>query len=326
MIHEKNYRNPIFRLYQTKHLLMLAFMKQASLLENENGYIARPSPKIIDAYFEQATELFMWAACLSNPTIIANLPHYKVSRQNEDMANLPDYLDLLSETKQSIGTRYRSISDENKLASWEQGIMLLNKRRNVFNINESTSGNPIAAKWALMITRAPKDVYPFWYAILSSKSVNIITGGVMVDGKKENVTAGDLREIRDWLEDNLLGPRGEVKTNHADDREPYFVARQVALNIIRRHIAVVEQGTTFYKIVNTATGTNILYASDDELEKQALAAGLDPKPEIIGKSKIEGIKAMAAWRTTTKQTLLELQPKPANTGSNKGKGSDYEIL
>ena len=55
-IHEKNWTNPAFRLYQTKHLVMLAFMKLADLLDVEKGYAARPKPEVIDSHFWHATE------------------------------------------------------------------------------------------------------------------------------------------------------------------------------------------------------------------------------------------------------------------------------
>jgi hypothetical protein len=66
-IHEQNWRNPAFKLYQSKHLIMLAFMKKADLLRFETGYVARPNPQIVEAYFWRATELLIWVNCISNP-------------------------------------------------------------------------------------------------------------------------------------------------------------------------------------------------------------------------------------------------------------------
>ena len=324
-IHEKNWRNPVFKLYQTKHLVMLSFMKHAELLINENGYAARPAPKIIDAYFWQACEVFVWAAGLRNPALIERLPKYRVSKQNEDMSNFSDYLDLLDSAKSSIGARYRSITEENKLRAMEQGLAILTKRRTALNREVTSGTNHLAARWALTITRCPKDIYEFWYGILASKPVNIIFSGVHVGDQVQNVTIGDLRELRDWLEDNLIGPRGEDKKTSVptmDDSEYYFIARQTVLNIVRRHIAVIEQGTTSYKIVNAAMGEQIAAASDDQLEKLALERGLDPKPELIGLSKIDAIRSLAGWRLRTKQALGAMAPPE----SKQSKGSEYEIL
>jgi hypothetical protein len=325
-INERNYRNPAFKLYQAKHLTMLAFMKLAKLLENENGYVARPTPKIIDAYFGSACQLFMWAAGLSNEQVIARLPHYKVSRQNEDMGNLAEYLDLLDEVKNQIGSRYRALSEERKLEALEQGIRILSKRWDVNK--QDANGNPLVATWALMITRAPKDVYDFWHAILASKSAKILFEGVTVGGKKEDVTLADLNELKDWLEDNLIGARGERKEGHREDSEPYFMAQQAALKVIRRHLTTVEGGRTMFSTVNAVMGGNVLSLNDTDLEKKALEAGLDPMPNILGMGVVERIKALAKWRNETKSMLVELQKvdTPQDSTSKDKGSSDYEIL
>jgi len=308
-IHEKNWRNPAFKLFQTKHLVMLAFMYHAELLECEHGYCARPSPQIIEAYFWRASELFIWANLLLNPQTVGLLPHYRISQQNENMENFVEYLEILEETKNSVGARYRSVSEERKLESWERAITILSRRREILHQDLSNATNTLAAKWALTMARAPKNLYEFWLQILASSSMKITFEGVQVNGKWEIVTEGDLRELRDFLEDNLIGPKGEYKEYHRDDSEYYFTARQVVLNIVRRHIAILEQGTSSYKIVNVALGDTILNSSDDGLEKQALNKGLPGKPnfaEFTGQPRIQFIKAMARWRHSTKTILLEM--------------------
>jgi hypothetical protein len=333
-IHEKNWRNPAFRLYQTKHLVMLALMSHAGLIENEPGFVARPAPQIIEAFFWQATELFIWANCIRSPTLMELVPHYKVTKGNEDLNNFKEYLEILDGVKNKLGARYRSISEENKLQVWEKAIAILAKRRNVLKQEITSSTNPIAAKWALTITRAPKDMWDFWYQILSSRSLSITFDGVKVDDKWEPVTGGDLRELRDYLEDNLIGPKGEDKEPHRDDSEYYFIARQTVLSIVRRHITILEQGTTSYQIVNQAVGDDILNASDDVLEQKAIDAGLPHRPNITGKTKIEVIRAMAAWRHETKSALLKLAEPSIEEDSKKilaqqpliKVGGKYEIL
>lgn len=308
-IHEKNWRNPAFKLFQTKHLVMLAFMHMAELLETEHGYCARPSPQIIEAYFWRASELFVWANTISNPQTKGLLPHYRISQQNENMGNFVEYLEILEEVKTSIGMRYRSISEERKLEALEKAITILSRRREILHKDLSNASNTLAAKWALTMTRAPKDLYDFWFGILASSSMKITFEGVKIKDKWEIVTEGDLRELRDFLEDNLIGPKGEHKEYHRDDSEYYFTARQVVLNIVRRHIAILEQGTSSYKIVNVALGDAILNSSDDSLEQQAILKGLSSKPnfaDFAGQNKIQFIKAMARWRHTTKTALLEL--------------------
>lgn len=328
-IAEKNWRNPVFKLYQSKHLVMLAFMKQADLLQVETGYCARPSPQLIDAYFWSATELFIWAATIRSEHLKEQLPKYRISKHNENFSNLSDYLDLLYETKYSIGNKYRSISDENKLRAMEMALAMLNKHRSAQK-KELTGGSTIAAKWALTITNCPKDIYDFWFEILKAPSIGLTFNGVKVGDKWESVTVGDLRELRDYLEENLIGPRGEGKQSHLDDSEYYFTARQVVLNIIRKHIATIEQGTTAYQIVNVAMGSSIVSATDDSLERLALSAGLDPKPDFalfVGR-KLEFLRAMAAWRTKTKEILIKKQEEAATVKDNedKSKGGGYEIL
>ena len=327
-IHEKNWRNPIFKLYQTKHLVMLALMKHAELLENELGYAARPSPQIIDAHFWKATELFTWAATIANPNMQKTLPKYRISKQTENMENFSEYIELLAEVKKSIGSRYRTFADENKLKNMERALAILSKRRAAYKQNITAGKNNLAARWALMITRAPKDIYPFWYAILSNSSTNITYNGVKVGEIIMNVTIGDLRELRDYLEDNLIGPRGEHKKFHEDDLEYYFMARQSVLNIIRRHIAILEQGTSTYKIVNVAVGEDILSSSDDKLEKKGLEIGLNAKPQFQDfLKKIDFIKAVAAWRNDTKNKLLEEAEKAeASKPSTKKSEAQYDIL
>lgn len=331
-IHEHNWNNTAFKLYQTKHLVMLAFAKHAELLQCEHGYAARPKPEIIEAHFWEACELFIWACTLRSPSLIQTLPIYKVSQINENMGNFKEYLEILDEVKTSIGERYRSISEENKLASWEQAIAILSRRRNVLKTKLATASNSLAAKWALTITRAPKDIWPFWYGILASSSTKITFEGVNIDGKWEAVNRGDLAELRDWLEDNLIGPKGEVSTGHKDDLEYYFVARQTVLDIVRSHISILEQGTSSYQIVNVAMGADILNASDDKLHEKAITAGLLGKPAWSDNlKKIEFIKAMAKWRHETKTALLEISNKlgqeisKQQTQASKGK-SNYEIL
>jgi len=333
-IHEKNWRNPAFRLYQTKHLVMLALMKQAALLENETGYVARPAPSIISAYFWQASELFTWANTLRNPALIERLPKYKVSKENEDMGNLPNYLDILSEVKDKIGARYRSLAEENKLAAWQKAITIMARRKEIMKKEITTGNNTIVAKWALAVTRAPKDIYDFWYGILTSSSVKITFDGVKVGEQWQAVTAGDLRELRDHLEDNLIGPRGEVETSrkkqtHEDDSEYYFMARHVVLEIVRKHIAILEQGTSAYRIINIAMGDDIITANDDVLEQKAIEAGLPARPNFAYfKNKVEYIRAIAGWRGTIKNLLLELaEQKDKESQQSQGKDdSNYEIL
>src|SRR6266571_4370380 len=315
-IHEKNWRNPAFKLYQTKHLVLLAFMQLADLLRQEKGYCARPSPQIIEAYFWRGSELFIWANTIRNPQTLDLLPHYRISQDNENMDNFAEYLETLDEVKTSVGMRYRSISEERKLEALEKAITILTRRREILHQDVTSGTNNLAAKWALTITRAPKDLYEFWFQILASTSVKITFEGVKIGEKWEAVNEGDLRELRDFLEDNLIGPKGEHKEYHRDDSEYYFVARQTVLNIVRRHIAILEQGATSYKIVNVALGDAILNSSDDSLEKQAIQSNLPGKPKFAdyaSQSKIYFIRAMAAWRHNTKTALLELSniiPQP----------------
>jgi hypothetical protein len=226
------------------------------------------------------------------------------------MENLPEYLEIFSKIKDSIGSKYRSFSTERKLAAWEQAIAILSRRRTILKEKLSTSHNPLAAKWALTITNAPDKLWNFWYAILSSSSTKITFEGVKVGDKIEFVTPGDLRELYDHLDDNLIRPKGEIGEYHRDDSEFYFIARQTVLDIIRSHILILEQGTSSYRIVNSALGDEIVTMSDDALEVKAQENGLAIKPNFADHlTRISFIKAMAAWRTTTKQKLLEMQPK-----------------
>lgn len=325
-IHEKNWTNPAFKLYQTKHLVMLAFMHMADLIEVEKGYAARPKPEIVDSHFWNATELFVWANTLSNPQLQRGLPRYRVSRDNEGMANLPEYLEEFNKIKESIGIKYRTYSTERKLAAWEEAIAILSRRREVLKTKLSTSTNNIAARWALTITNCPKDYWDFWYAILSSPSTKITFEGVRIGDRYEAVTAGDLRELHDWIDDNLVRPKGERGVYHRDDSEFYYIARQTVLDIIRTHILILEQGTSSYKIVNSAVGNDIIMASDDLLETKAIEAGLSGKPKFTDHpTKVEFIKAVARWRTFTKNTLVEMTNIP-KTEEQRKEEAKYDIL
>lgn len=335
-IQEKNWTNPVFKLYQTKHLTMLAFMKLANLLENEEGYIARPSPNIVEAYFWPSIELFVWANATPRQFLIEFLPKYRVSKHNEDMGNFSEYLNILAEVKANVGDRYRTRSQENQIISMQRALSILSKRRDVYKQALTNGNNKLAAQWALMITRPPKDMYEFWYAILSSPSLQITFEGVKIKDKMEMVTAGDLRELKDFLEDNLIGPRGNEKSDkqkHDDDSEHYFVARQTVLSIVRRHISILEQGTAGYQIVNAALGADILSSTDDQLDEKAAIAGLDRKPSFVdytGQGRFAFIRAMARWRVITKQALIELSNMTVEgipTEKNNAKGEpNYEIL
>lgn len=326
-IHERNWTNPAFKLYQTKHLVMLAFMNHAELLILEKGYCARPKPEIVDSHFWTATELFVWACTLSNPQLRSGLPKYRITRQTESMDNLPEYLEEISKIKESIGNRFRSASTERKLAAWEQAIAILTRRRNTLKEKLSTSHNPLAARWALTITNAPKRYWDFWYGILSSPSTKITFEGVKIGDKWEAVTAGDLRELYDFLDDNLVRPKGEIGEYHRDDSEFYFIARQTVLDIVRTHILILEQGTSSYKIVNAAMGDAILSASDDTLDNKAREAGLSlSRPQFQNHiNKVTYIRALAKWRTEVKNALLQKiqQKQPESQSTEKAK---YEIL
>lgn len=332
-IQERNWTNPVFKLYQTKHLTMLAFMKLACLLENEEGYVAIPNPHITEAYFWLASELFIWACAIRNPQTMDMLPKYKVSKHNEDMGNFKEYLNILADVKQSIGERYRTREDDRRIDSMQKALTILSMRRNIQNIALTKGSNKLAAQWALMVTRPPKDLYKFWFAILSSPSTQITFEGVKVDDKYEIVTPGDLRELKDFLEDNLIGPRGDEKSiqnKHQDDSEYYFVSRQTVLGIIRKHIAILEQGTAGYQIVNAALGAEILSSTDDQLHDKAINAGLKGRP-MFGDypTKIGLIKAMATWRLNTKQLLLDLANMSVDgkvESEVKKEGAKYEIL
>lgn len=335
-IQEKNWKNPVFKLYQTKHLTMLAFMKMAQLLENEEGYIARPSPALTEAYFWTSIELFVWAIATPRQFLIEFLPKYKVSRHNEDMGNFGEYLSILKDVKNEIGERYRSRSQETQIVSMQRALSILSKRRDIYKQALTSGSNRLAAQWALMITRPPKQMYDFWFAILSSNSMQITFEGVKIKDKMEVVTAGDLRELKDFLEDNLIGPRGNEKSDkktHEDDGEHYFVARQTVLGIVRRHIAILEQGTAGYQIVNMALGADILSSTDDQLDEKAIEAGLDRKPTLgqyPPNKRTEFIRATARWRLTTKAALIELSNMSVGgkveEDITNGKGPNYEIL
>jgi hypothetical protein len=333
-IQEGNYHNPVFKLHQTKALTMLAFMKLSKLLENEDGYIARPSPSTVSAYFWQATELFIWAASIRNPYMIEALPKYRISKHNEDMGNFSEYINILSGVKQDLSNRYRSMADENKLRSMEHALAILSKRRDIYKQELTKGNNKLAAHWALMITRPPKEIKDFWFAILSSPSLQITFEGVEVNNKMEPVYKSDLNELREFLEDNLIGPRGvdkSEKATHDDDNEHYFIARQTVLSIVRKHIAILEQGTAGYQIINVALGCEILSATDDELHEKAIQAGLEGKPlltDYSSQGKIGFMKAMARWRLSTKQeliTLSNMNEPPKHEEGKKG-GINYEIL
>lgn len=325
-IHEKNWTNPAFRLYQTKHLVMLAFMKQAELLDVEKGYAARPKPEIIDSHFWHATELFSWACTLSTEALRNRLPRYRISKDTEGMGNLPEYIEVFDKIKNSIGSRFRDASTERKLAAWEMAISILTRRREVLKEKLSTSHNPLAAKWALTITNAPKQYWDFWYAILSSPSTKITFEGVKVNDRIEAVTAGDLRELYDWLDDNLIRPKGEVGEYHRDDSEFYFIARQTVLDIVRSHILILEQGTSSFRIVNAAIGDQVLSLSDDVLEKEALILNLPKKPNFAEyPKKIDFIKAMASWRNATRTKILEIK-QAGQPQLSKEEKAKYEIL
>lgn len=310
-IHEHNWKNPAFKLYQTKHLVMLAFMNHADLILVEKGYCARPKPEIIDSHFWSAVELFSWACTLLNPQLRDGIPKYKISNLTERMENFPEYLEEVNKIKENIGNRYRSASTERKLAAWEQAIAILTRRREVLKTTLSTSTNNIAARWALTITNCPKQYWDFWYAILSSSSTKVTFEGVKIGDKWEAVTAGDLRELYDFLDDNLVRPKGEIGEYHRDDSEFYFISRQVVLDTCRRHILILDQGASSYQIVNSAMGDQILSASDDALEIKAIEYSLPDRPSFSNyPNKIGFIKALALWRHTTKNKLLELtQPK-----------------
>lgn len=325
-IHEKNWTNPAFRLYQTKHLVMLAFMKQAELLDVEKGYAARPKPEIIDSHFWHATELFSWACTLSTEALRNRLPRYRISKDTEGMGNLPEYIEVFDKIKNSIGSRFRDASTERKLAAWEMAISILTRRREVLKEKLSTSHNPLAAKWALTITNAPKQYWDFWYAILSSPSTKITFEGVKVNDRIEAVTAGDLRELYDWLDDNLIRPKGEAGEYHRDDSEFYFIARQTVLDIVRSHILILEQGTSSFRIVNAAIGDQVLSLSDDVLEKEALILNLPKKPNFAEyPKKIDFIKAMAGWRNATRTKILEIK-QAGQPQLSKEEKAKYEIL
>ena len=326
-IHEKNWTNPAFRLYQTKHLILLAFMKQAELLDVEKGYAARPKPEIVDSHFWHATELFSWACTLSTEALRNRLPRYRVSKDNEGMGNLPEYIEIFNKVKYSIGNRFRDASTERKLAAWEMAISILTRRRETLKEKLSTSHNPLAAKWALTITNAPKQYWDFWYAILSSPSTKITFEGVRIGDRIEAVTAGDLRELYDWLDDNLIRPKGDVGEYHRDDSEFYFIARQTVLDIVRTHILILEQGTSSFRIVNAAIGDQVLSYSDDVLEKKALTLKIGgPKPSFANYSKkIDFIKAIAGWRNEIKTKILEIEQAKEPQMSKEEKAK-YEIL
>lgn len=329
-IHEKNFKNPTFKLYQTKQLTMLAFMKFVKILEVEQGYVARPSPRIIEAFFWQATEVFAWIGTISNPKILASIPHYKVSKINQNMGNMKEYLELLDEAKQGINSRYRSIQDDRKSTALAKAITLLNRRRAIYNKELTKGTNHLAAKWALLVTRPPENIVPFWYGILSSSSIKITFEGVRLGDKWEVVTYADLLELREWMMDHLMEPRGELKQTHLDDSEYYFMARKCVLDIIKKHITIIEQGTASFNIVNEAFGNELQSMSDDKLELKALAANLPGKPDLAkynGK-KIDMLKAMAKWRVGTKQALIDLNNMELPTKDNKeGKeGASYEII
>lgn len=331
-IHEHNWKNPAFKLYQTKHLVMLAFMNHAELILVEKGYCARPKPEIIDSHFWNAVELFSWANTLTNPQLKDGIPKYKISSSNEAMDNFPIYLEEVSKIKEGIGNRYRSASTERKLAAWEQAIAILSRRREVLKTSLSNSTNNLAARWALTITNCPKQYWDFWYAILSSSSTKITFEGVKIGDKWEAVTQGDLNELNDYLDENLVRPSGNIGEYHRDDSEFYFMARQTVLDIVRTHILILAQGTSSYKIVNAAMGDEILSISDDKLEIKALQHGLSKKPNIQDHpNKVSFIKAIAKWRHEAKTKLLELtQPKQAEGGSKveltKEEKGRFEIL
>lgn len=327
-IHEHNWKNPAFKLYQTKHLVMLAFMHMAELLDVEKGYAARPNPEIVDSHFWNAIELFVWANTLSNPQLRRGLPRYRVSRDNEGMGNLPEYLEEFSKIKESIGHKYRTYSTEKRLAAWEEAIAILGRRRDILKTKLSTSTNHIAARWALTITNCPKQFWDFWYAILSSPSTKITFEGVRIGDKWEAVTAGDLRELYDYIDDNLVRPKGEAGEYHRDDSEFYFIARQTVLDILRTHISILEQGTSSYRIVNAAMGDTILSASDDDLERKGLEHGLPARPKFENHiNKVTFIRALAKWRHETKTFLLgQATPTDANPELSKEEKAKYEIL
>lgn len=327
---ERNYKNPHFRLFQAKQLTLLAFFKATNLLELEPGFHCKINPHTIEAYFWPAIESFSWICTISNQKKLERFPKYRVSRINQKFQNFSEYLSLLQSVQFNHDHMYFSRSEEERLASLQHVMFLLARRREANKIAITSGTNRLAATWAMLVTHAPDDIKEFWFEILCKPTRVITFEGVEVKGKMVRVTIQDLKELRDWLTDNLLTPRDGTDLNKIkqDDSETYFVSRHTVLSIMNKHIEMMEQGGVGYEMVNDDSLFKIQSANDKQLVEFCLQACLEEPmpPRLNYKSDILYMKAMALWRLKVRQELVRQHQAKVEEKPEVKTGANYEIL
>lgn len=324
----KEFKDPAFQYYQTKKLIMLAWLKQGNLLKIENGYYARPRPEIIDLYFWQAVELATWAANLRTEIITKHVPIYAIGPNTSNMGNFGEYLETLEYARIETRQRIRSVIDEVKLERYEQTIAIIAQRRNIDGIPEWKGNNNLIANWALKITSTPASIYEFWHGILTLPAITLRYNGVRdpLTKRAQIVTLKDIEELHDWLKERLL-----QKEDGSEDGSYYYTAARLALAIVKNHEAQFRADQNPFEILNNVINSPIIDQSDAGLNEIAIQEGIEGQPVFndFG-TKLDYYIAMSKWRMMVKRYLTDKLEKAKAEEEKKKKdndgGNNYDIL
>ena len=316
---DKAYREPAFQLYTAKKLLFLAFFKECGLLEVEEGCYCKINPRVLYANYAKAIELFIWAEGFTPRIAIAKLPRFKISKQTEQMDNLNDYLTLLQESRDDTH-KLHSLTEERILDKLEQAIAILSINRNVQQQMPWEGRNRIVAKWALLQTGAPANIYDFWFAILSKQPETYHLAGINVNGERLPVSMNDLKELQGYMLENLI--------TDTQDGSYYYDSMTLTFSIIEHAIQYFYQQDAQFKIIDPNTGREQIAASVKDIEAFAKSETGKVLPEPVPNmfaTTIQYKVALAKWRIEMRKKMTELSA-PAETETPKAdinKGFDF---
>lgn len=310
----KAYKEPAFQLYTNKKLVLLSFMEKSGLLDVSDNIPCAIEPKHLNAQYARAIPLFIWANNFTPSIVVARLPRFKLSVLSRKMENLSDYLDLLEESKNSYH-RIRSLTTDVILDRLEKRIFDILNTRRVNNKDETEGRNNVIAKWALMQTSAPENIWDFWFALLTKEPKLLYTVGAILEAGEKPIVVrmADLRELQQHMLDNLVIPNNE-------DGSYYYDACHVTFGIVNKAIDYFKEQDASFALAENQTPV----LSGDDLFSAATTLSMSaPKREDFKTLLLYNV-AMAMWRVRVRtESLKQSMEKPVENKPNKDGNYDF---
>lgn len=257
-------------------VLFIAMLKATGQVDFKMN--AQPEISTVYKYMESLANMLQWHEAIENRSI--KLPMYSINNATKDLENINHWIGAWNDIKESWKLGYaQSISAKRALDELVRREEVLSRLIKSYT-KKSTDYAWLLARWALLASKAPKELHELWTKLFKLKGIEVYNGEY----------TNDLSELVEHMENNL---------HHGT-----IYAHEVLKHI--RHLYHLNQSGDFG--LGIPSGTDLDHTlqnpytfveEDVEKHNRALAVASapdsEPKPEQYG-NKIEYIRAKAAYR------------------------------